>query len=33
VTLPPGAQVLARVGGGDINEAFHVVLADGPRRS
>jgi fructosamine-3-kinase len=29
VTLPPGAQVLARVGGGDINEAFHVVLADG----
>ena len=27
--LPPGASVLARVGGGDINEAFRVVLADG----
>jgi fructosamine-3-kinase len=29
VTLPPGAELLARVGGGDINEAFRVVLADG----
>jgi fructosamine-3-kinase len=29
VTLPPGARVLGRVGGGDINEAFHVTLADG----
>jgi fructosamine-3-kinase len=29
VTLPDGARVLARVGGGDINEAFRVVLADG----
>jgi fructosamine-3-kinase len=29
VSLPPGASVLERVGGGDINEAFHVVLADG----
>jgi fructosamine-3-kinase len=29
VTLPAGARALERVGGGDINEAFHVVLADG----
>jgi fructosamine-3-kinase len=29
VTLPAGARVLERVGGGDINEAFHVALADG----
>lgn len=29
MTLPPGASDARRVGGGDINEAFHVVLADG----
>jgi fructosamine-3-kinase len=29
VSLPPGARVLGRVGGGDINEAYRVVLADG----
>jgi fructosamine-3-kinase len=29
VTLPPGAGEARRVGGGDINEAFRVVLADG----
>ncbi|HEX4562988.1 MAG TPA: fructosamine kinase family protein [Solirubrobacteraceae bacterium] len=29
MSLPPGAQVIRRVGGGDINEAFHVVLEDG----
>jgi fructosamine-3-kinase len=29
MTLPPGASQARRVGGGDINEAFHVVLADG----
>jgi fructosamine-3-kinase len=29
VTLPPGASAATRVGGGDINEAFQVVLADG----
>jgi len=29
VTLPPGASEARPVGGGDINEAFHVVLADG----
>jgi fructosamine-3-kinase len=29
VTLPQGARVLGRVGGGDINEAFRVSLADG----
>jgi len=29
VTLPPGASVKRRVGGGDINEAFQVVLAGG----
>jgi fructosamine-3-kinase len=27
--LPPGASVVACVGGGDINEAFRVTLADG----
>ncbi|MGD0455707.1 MAG: fructosamine kinase family protein [Solirubrobacteraceae bacterium] len=29
MTLPAGARDVTRVGGGDINEAFHVVLADG----
>jgi fructosamine-3-kinase len=29
MTLPPGAHDVRRVGGGDINEAFRVVLADG----
>lgn len=29
MSLPPGARVLRPVGGGDINEAFHVALADG----
>ncbi len=29
MSLPAGSSVLARVGGGDINEAFHVRLADG----
>ena len=29
MTLPAGARELTRVGGGDINEAFHVLLADG----
>jgi fructosamine-3-kinase len=29
MTLPPGASAVERVGGGDINEAFRVVLADG----
>ncbi|MCW3028152.1 MAG: fructosamine kinase family protein [Solirubrobacterales bacterium] len=29
MTLPPGASAATRVGGGDINEAFRVVLADG----
>jgi fructosamine-3-kinase len=29
VSLPDGARVLGSVGGGDINQAFHVVLADG----
>jgi fructosamine-3-kinase len=29
VSLPAGASDVRRVGGGDINEAFHVVLADG----
>jgi fructosamine-3-kinase len=29
VSLPPGASDVRRVGGGDINEAFHVRLADG----
>jgi fructosamine-3-kinase len=29
VTLPPGATDVRAVGGGDINQTFHVVLADG----
>jgi fructosamine-3-kinase len=29
VTLPAGAREARRVGGGDINEAYHVILADG----
>ncbi|HEY2142630.1 MAG TPA: fructosamine kinase family protein [Solirubrobacteraceae bacterium] len=29
MSLPPGARNVRRVGGGDINEAFHVTLADG----
>jgi fructosamine-3-kinase len=29
VTLPPGAREARLLGGGDINEAFRVVLADG----
>ncbi len=29
MSLPSGARVLAGVGGGDINQAFHVKLADG----
>ncbi len=29
MSLPDGARVLGSVGGGDINQAFHVVLADG----
>jgi fructosamine-3-kinase len=29
VSLPAGASVIARVGGGDINEAFRVRLSDG----
>lgn len=29
VTLPPGARDATRVGGGDVNDAFRVVLADG----
>jgi len=29
VSLPAGASEARRIGGGDINEAFHVVLADG----
>jgi fructosamine-3-kinase len=29
VTLPPGARDARAVGGGDINEAFRVVMADG----
>jgi fructosamine-3-kinase len=29
VTLPPGASDARRVGGGDINEAFHVLMPDG----
>jgi fructosamine-3-kinase len=29
VSLPPGATDARRVGGGDINEAYRVVLADG----
>ena len=29
MSLPPGARDVRRVGGGDINEAYHVQLADG----
>ncbi len=29
MSLPAGARVLGSVGGGDINQALHVVLADG----
>ncbi len=29
MTLPAGARNVRRIAGGDINEAFHVVLADG----
>jgi fructosamine-3-kinase len=29
LSLPPGASAVRPIGGGDINEAFHVVLADG----
>ena len=29
MSLPPGATDVRRIGGGDINEAFRVVLADG----
>ena len=29
MSLPEGARCIARVGGGDINEAYHVELADG----
>ncbi len=29
MTLPPGASDVRRIGGGDINESFHVLLADG----
>ena len=29
MSLPAGARVLGAVGGGDINQAFHVTLADG----
>jgi fructosamine-3-kinase len=29
MSLPAGASVVARVGGGDINEAYRVTLADG----
>ena len=29
MSLPAGASEVRRVGGGDINEAFRVVLADG----
>ena len=29
MTLPPGASDARRVGGGDINEAFHVLMPDG----
>jgi fructosamine-3-kinase len=29
MTLPPGARDVRRVGGGDINEAYRVTLADG----
>jgi fructosamine-3-kinase len=29
LSLPPGASAVRPIGGGDINEAFHLVLADG----
>jgi fructosamine-3-kinase len=29
MSLPPGVTDARRVGGGDINEAWHVTLADG----
>ena len=29
MSLPPGAREVRPIGGGDINEAFHVVLTDG----
>ena len=29
MSLPPGARDVRRVGGGDINEAYHVILSDG----
>jgi fructosamine-3-kinase len=29
MTLPPGARDVRRIGGGDINEAYRLVLADG----
>ena len=29
MSLPPGVSDVRAIGGGDINEAFHVVLADG----
>jgi fructosamine-3-kinase len=29
LSLPDGAREVRRIGGGDINEAFHVVLGDG----
>jgi fructosamine-3-kinase len=29
VSLPPGAKEIRRLGGGDINEAFRIVLEDG----
>ena len=29
MTLPPGAREVRRIGGGDINEAYRLVLADG----
>jgi fructosamine-3-kinase len=29
VSLPPGARKVRPIGGGDINEAFHLILADG----
>ena len=31
MTLPPGASQVRQIGGGDINEAFRVLLADGQR--
>jgi fructosamine-3-kinase len=29
VTLPPGAREVRRIGGGDINEAYRLVLVGG----